>query len=393
MIKVFYQYISDRSEYLKAFMKEVKEYGKDIMFEYRKHKGSEWLNCHNDGSQFELYATGGKHKILTMDEKKYDEKQEEYVKVKRIVSYYDENFYPYPNNKDKSLDCNSIGKALNKEECDGTVIIDTETTGLVPGKDELLQVSIINKEGAVLFDEYIKPTVHSEWKAAEAVNHITPEMVSDCLRIEERINELQAIFDNVNTVIGYNTDFDIQFLKAAGIKIKSVRCIDVMREFAPIYGEWNEDRQDWKWQKLTTCAAYYGYDWNKASAHNSLGDCFATLHCYNEMQKKKANIESGRENKKLNNVDESVKWYPVKEYEGIYEISDKREVRSIDRYDNNGRMHKGKILKPQRNDWYDGIFVNLSKNGKQKARDIEWLYMVSKTELEKNNEDNNRCSI
>lgn len=97
-------------------MKEVKEYGKDIMFEYRKHKGSEWLNCHNDGSQFELYATGGKHKILTMEEKKYDEKQEKYVKVKRILSYYNDTFIPYPDNKDKSMDCYNIGKVEKGEK-------------------------------------------------------------------------------------------------------------------------------------------------------------------------------------------------------------------------------------------------------------------------------------
>ena len=52
-------------------------------------------------------------------------------------------------------------------------IFDTETTGLDRESDELLQFSAINETGKVLLNTYIKPTQHSEWKDAEAVNHIS----------------------------------------------------------------------------------------------------------------------------------------------------------------------------------------------------------------------------
>lgn len=166
-----------------------------------------------------------------------------------------------------------------------TIVIDTETTGFVAGEDELLQVSVIEQDGSVLFNEYFRPTAHTEWTAAEAVNHISPEMVADCPCIADRLPELQAIFDKADTIIGYNTEFDVGFLAAAGVVfVRNTKVIDVMREFAPIYGEWSDTHQAWKWQKLTTCAAYYGYDWSGAeAAHNALGDCFATLHCYNQL--------------------------------------------------------------------------------------------------------------
>lgn len=32
--------------------------------------------------------------------------------------------------------------------------------------------------------------------------------------------------------------------------------------FAEIYGEWSDYFGEYKWQKLTTCAAYYHFDWN-----------------------------------------------------------------------------------------------------------------------------------
>lgn len=164
------------------------------------------------------------------------------------------------------------------------IIVDTETTGFRAGTDELLQISIIDQNRNVLFNEYFKPTTLTEWKEAEAVNHISPNMVKDCPCVEDRLTALQEIFDKADTIIGYNTQFDIGFLKAAGITLlDSVQYVDVMREFAPLYGQWNEKKQEWKFQKLTTCADYYGYDWNNASAHNSLGDCYATLYCYNKI--------------------------------------------------------------------------------------------------------------
>lgn len=114
LIKIFYHYISDRPEYMQEFTKEVREYGKDIMFDYKKYRGTEWLECHNDGYSFKFYAFGRVNKTLTMDEKKYHEEQDNYLPVKHIVSYYDANFCPYSGNKDKSLDCYDIGKVVKE---------------------------------------------------------------------------------------------------------------------------------------------------------------------------------------------------------------------------------------------------------------------------------------
>lgn len=167
-----------------------------------------------------------------------------------------------------------------------TIVIDTETTGLDSSKDEILQLSIIDDRGNTLFNEYFKPIKVMEWKAAERVNGISPQMVADCKDIYHYFSEIQQILCDADTIIGYNTEFDLNFLVNCGFEInEDTATVDVMREFAPIYGEWSEDRQDWKWQKLTTCVAYYGYDWSKeTAAHNSLGDCLATLFCYTKMK-------------------------------------------------------------------------------------------------------------
>jgi len=162
-----------------------------------------------------------------------------------------------------------------------TVIIDTETTGLNPESDELLQVSIISADGVTLFDSLFRPSADS-WDAAEAVNHISPAMVADAPSIGDKITEINEILERAETIIGYNVNFDLNFLRQNGAYIRAGRIIDVMKHFAEIYGEWNTAIGFYKWQKLTTAAAYYGYDWNNRpeGAHNSLADCYATLYVY-----------------------------------------------------------------------------------------------------------------
>lgn len=165
------------------------------------------------------------------------------------------------------------------------IILDTETTGLTAGKDELLQVSIIDENGRTIIDSYVKPTSCTEWPEAMAVNHITPEMVEDAptIRYAALHDQIQAALNAADAIIGYNTAFDIGFLEAAGFEIPDRPQIDVMREFAEVYGEVSEAHNDYKWQKLTTAAAYYDYQW-PIEAHNSLADCQATLYVYNMMR-------------------------------------------------------------------------------------------------------------
>ena len=167
-----------------------------------------------------------------------------------------------------------------------TIIIDTETTGLYPEKNELLQVSIIDYSGETLFDSYFKPCAAS-WKEAERVNHITPETVKNAPGISEKIAEINEILSQADVIIGYNTNFDIDFLRSNGaILSASVEIVDVMEIFAEIYGDYNEYFGNDKWQQLTTAANYYDYDWNSRpeGAHNSLADCYATLFVFKKIR-------------------------------------------------------------------------------------------------------------
>lgn len=164
------------------------------------------------------------------------------------------------------------------------IIFDTETTGLNPyGNDEILQIAIINGNGEELFNSYIKPELRKTWTKAAQINGITPRMVKDSPTFTEVKDEVQKIFNNAELIIGYNVEFDLQFVMASGIKIKKKTLIfDVMKEYAVARGEYDSYRGDYKWCKLEECASKYNY---KFDAHDADEDAKATLHCYNSLLK------------------------------------------------------------------------------------------------------------
>lgn len=163
------------------------------------------------------------------------------------------------------------------------IIFDTETTGFYAGNDEILQLSIINGNGDVLFSEYIKPSRRKKWEEAQKVHQISPEKVKNCKTFRHYKKQIQQIFDSVDIIIAYNAVFDIRFLSAVGIDCYRVvnkpeerkTVLDVMIDFAEIYGEFSEYHNSYKWKKLSFAAKYYDYEF---IAHDSLEDVRATLH-------------------------------------------------------------------------------------------------------------------
>lgn len=157
------------------------------------------------------------------------------------------------------------------------IILDTETTGLNTAVDEILELSIINVVGETLMYEYYKPVKCTSWPGAEAVHHISPEDVKDKYPILNEKDKIESIINNAHKIIGYNVNYDLSMIKAAGIHVNDdIEVIDLMPLFAEIYGEWNDYFQSYKYKSLSVCADYYGYTWI-GKAHCSLSDCLATL--------------------------------------------------------------------------------------------------------------------
>lgn len=160
------------------------------------------------------------------------------------------------------------------------IVVDFETTGLNPAIDEILSVSIIDENYNVLLDELCKPVLCKSWTEAEKIHGITLEDVKMCSYFNKFIPRIREILQATDSVIAYNAPFEKSFLEEYGVDTSGFNWIDPMLIFSEIFGEWNPVRKGYKWQKLSVCAAYYGYEFK---AHNSLEDVKATLYCYKKM--------------------------------------------------------------------------------------------------------------
>lgn len=168
--------------------------------------------------------------------------------------------------------------------------IDTETTGLDPVADDVIQIGVVihPDEGKDQYiKEYIKPRpelMASGWADAERVNHISPEMVAEAAPLKDFLPRLQELVDEAETLVLYNAGFDLSFLERSGLTYDIEKVVDVMEDFAVIYGDWSDYYQRFKWKPLWRCAAAYGYQWSKDVQHDALEDAKATLHCYLAMK-------------------------------------------------------------------------------------------------------------
>ena len=105
-------------------------------------------------------------------------------------------------------------------------------------------------------------------------------MVRGKRTMSELLPVLNEIFSRARVLVAYNLEFDLEFLEAAGVRVPVCPRFDVMKEFAPVAGKWDERHGDWRWVKLGQCAGHYGY---RFEAHDALEDARVTLHCFNAM--------------------------------------------------------------------------------------------------------------
>jgi DNA polymerase-3 subunit epsilon len=178
--------------------------------------------------------------------------------------------------KQSSIPCNNPS---------GIIVFDTATTGLDPDQGEILQISIIDGNGNVLIDEYVKPYWTEQWEDAQEINSISPKMVADARYPHELIPKVKGIFESAKLCIAYNIPFDVGMMEKWGMQLESMTCewYDVMTVFSVIYGEWSDYYGAYKWKKLRSCAEYFGY-MPDGDYHNSLEDVKATLYCYDQIQ-------------------------------------------------------------------------------------------------------------
>lgn len=172
--------------------------------------------------------------------------------------------------------------------------IDVETTGLRPGNDEILQVSICNGNGTMLLNSYVRPERRKRWPKAQEINHITWEMVKDAPTLIELSYAIEAILADCELLIGYNINkFDLHFLEVGRVNIPlSVNVYDLINDCSVLYGKWSDYHENYTFVSLASVAKRFGIDYRK---HDSSEDVIATTKVfYALLEDEKLNAEVAR---------------------------------------------------------------------------------------------------
>lgn len=181
---------------------------------------------------------------------------------------------------------------------EGIVVLDTETTGLNPKKDEVLSLAIVDGDGNKLFYHLIKPLHRKRWSDASEVNGIEWNDVKDEMELEYYADEIQEILKGADVLVGYNLIFDLEMLSASGLSGMNlpdeIKTFDVMLEYSRIHGVYSERKGENLWAKLEKCAKHYGYEFQ---LHNALEDAKATAYCYHALLADTKYVEHNGHNK------------------------------------------------------------------------------------------------
>lgn len=163
------------------------------------------------------------------------------------------------------------------------LILDTETTGL-GGDAEICEITVIDSHGNTLLNSLVRPTKSIPDEVIR-IHGITNEMVADAPTWRELHDDfLQLVGNSGRPLVIYNAEYDVRLLiqsaHALGFSFPhswpsgyNIHC--AMQAYAEFHGAWDNYRQAYKWQKLTSAAARFGIPVD--GAHRSLADCLMTL--------------------------------------------------------------------------------------------------------------------
>lgn len=115
-----------------------------------------------------------------------------------------------------------------------TVFLDTETTGLNPPRDKIVELAIVDQSDTILFDTLINPD-RAIPEQVIGIHGIRDDMVQNAPLLDEKRNEIQDIFRSADRIVIYNAHFDVRFFPEDIWGHVDIVCC--MQEFIFIYEE------------------------------------------------------------------------------------------------------------------------------------------------------------
>ncbi len=169
----------------------------------------------------------------------------------------------------------------------GPVYLDTETTGL-GDKDEIVEISIVDKDGSVLLEKFVRPSMPIPLEATR-IHGITDEDVKSSLRWPIIWQEVRPLLAG-KLIVMYNADFDLRMMQQSMTKYRQpwnakLDAFDLLKVYAEFRSEWDMKRQSYRYFSLDAAGKHARI--TLPNAHRAVADLLLTralLHHIAEAQ-------------------------------------------------------------------------------------------------------------
>lgn len=94
------------------------------------------------------------------------------------------------------------------------VVIDVETTGLVPSLDKIIEIAAVTVQNGKIVDEWqslVNPEIFLPTESTHLTG-ITSEMVQDAPTFDELTDDFLPYLENNSVFVAHNVDFDREFI-------------------------------------------------------------------------------------------------------------------------------------------------------------------------------------
>ena len=149
------------------------------------------------------------------------------------------------------------------------VVLDTETTGIMHD-DEIIQLSIVNLDGEVLYNSYFKPQKQSHWGALKK-HKLTDEFLADKPLWKDEWYKIAKILKTKNVLI-HNATFDQRLIEQTCSRYNIEIDFKIDSYCTMLYC-----KNKYGYSKLETVLEKNKISFDSDVLHNSLVDCFMTL--------------------------------------------------------------------------------------------------------------------
>ena len=156
------------------------------------------------------------------------------------------------------------------------VYLDTETTG-VSRTDEIVEISIIDSDGSVLFSKLVKPS-QSIPRDAEKIHGIDNAQVAAAQAWPTLWPQIRQILYG-RVIAAYNSPFDSRMMVQSHQRYRmpwreNLEFLEVMQLFAQYRGEWYAYHNSYRLYRLEEAGRYFGI--SLPNAHRSTADSLLT---------------------------------------------------------------------------------------------------------------------